>query len=159
MCLFEKLRKNSLNKQAKIIIGWREYVALPELGIRAIKAKVDTGARSSSIHAFNIECFERDGMPWVRFSVYPKQRISENPVTAEAPVHDRRQIRSSTGQTQQRYVILTDVEMMGQSWQIELTLASREKLGFRMLLGRQAIRGRMIVDPHRSYCSRQRPGT
>jgi hypothetical protein len=144
----------SLEPNSKTVIGWREVVALPQLGIRSIKAKVDTGARSSSVHAFDIECFDRHGVEWVRFSIYPKQRSQANPIRAEAPVLDLREIRSSTGQLQQRYVILTNVELMGQSWPIELTLASREVMGFRMLLGRQAIRGRMVVDPQRSFCMR-----
>lgn len=144
-----------MEQSSSTIIGWREHVALPQLGVKSIKAKVDTGARSSSIHAFDIQSFERDGIPWVKFSIYPKQRSSEKAITAEAPVLDIRQIRSSTGQVQQRYVILTVIELMGQSWPIELTLACREEMGFRMLLGRQAIRGRMIVDPQRSFCSRQ----
>jgi hypothetical protein len=147
-----------LDPQSKTIIGWREYLALPQLGIKSIKAKVDTGARSSSIHAYDIACFERDGTEWVKFSICPKQRSIEKVVVSEAPVLDIRQIRSSTGQLQQRFVILTNVELMGESWPIELTLASREEMGFRMLLGRQAIRGRMIVDPQRSFCSRHRRG-
>ncbi len=133
------------------IIGWREYVSLPEMHIRAIKAKVDTGARSSSLHAYDIVEFEREGKRWVRFNVHPVQRNDSKIVEVEAPVLDVRGVRSSSGEVADRYVILTTARLLGQEWPIELTLANRDQMGFRMLLGREAIRGRMLVDSGSSY--------
>ncbi len=133
------------------LIGWREWVGLPDLGIKKIKAKVDTGARSSSLHAFDVQVFERDGAKWVRFQVHPIQRKDARSVEVEAPVLEFRSVRSSSGKAAVRPVILTTVELLGISWPIELTLASRDKMGFRMLLGREAFRGKFLVDAGRSY--------
>ncbi|TWU57850.1 ATP-dependent zinc protease family protein [Rubripirellula reticaptiva] len=134
-----------------VIIGWREWLSLPDLKIAHIKAKIDTGARSSSLHAFEIEAFDRDGAPWVRFQVHPIQRRDKYSVQCEAPVHDIRNVRSSSGESSIRYVILTSVLWMGETWTVDLTLADRTQMGFRMLVGREAVRGRMLVDPARSY--------
>jgi hypothetical protein len=133
------------------ILGWREWVALPDLGIPHIKAKVDTGARSSSIHAFNIETFELNGRTYVRFDIHPRQRSAATSITAEAEVLDFRHVRSSSGKATRRIVIVTHVSILQKTWPIELTLANRDAMGFRMLLGREAIRGRMFVDPGKSY--------
>ena len=134
------------------VIGWREWIALPDLGIKFIKAKIDTGARSSSLHAFDVETFEHDdGREWVRFKVNPVQRREDYEITAAAPVFDTRSIRSSSGETQVRPVIKTPIRMLGQSIEIELTLADRNKMGFRMLLGREAFRRRFLIDPGKSY--------
>jgi hypothetical protein len=132
-------------------IGWREWIALPELGIKQIKAKVDTGARSSALHAFNLETFQQDGHEMVRFTVHPMQRSGDKAVVTEAKVLEYRSVRSSGGQQTRRPVILTLVQLLGLTWQIELTLAARDEMGFRMLLGREAIRRQMVVDPGRSY--------
>ncbi|WP_204103683.1 MULTISPECIES: ATP-dependent zinc protease [Spirulina sp. CCY15215] len=132
-------------------IGWREYIALPELNIPEIKAKIDTGARSSALHAFAIAEFERDGQTMVRFSVHPYQRDSDRVIIAEAILCDRRSVRSSSGAAQLRPVIQTIVELGGQRWAIELTLTNRDEMGFRMLLGREAIRQRFLVDAGNSY--------
>lgn len=141
--------RNKARDQA--IIGWREWVGLPELGIQRIKVKVDTGARSSALHAFDIRTFDRSGRQYVRFKVHPLQRSSHITVAAEMPVLEFRPIRSSTGHVTRRPVILALVELMGERWPIELTLASRDEMGFRMLLGRQAVRGRFLVDSGGSY--------
>jgi len=133
------------------VIGWREWVALPELGIEAIKPKIDTGARSSAIHAVDLETYQQKGATWVRFSVHPLQRNSKVTVTTDAEVVEYRRITSSTGHRSRRPVIVSDVELMGQRWPIELTLANRDEMGFRMLLGRQALRKRFLVDPGQSY--------
>ncbi len=132
-------------------IGWREYVSLPDLKIPAIKAKVDTGARSSSLHAFEMELYRKEGMDYVRFKIHPVQRNDEVVVEVETPVFDIRRVRSSSGESTVRPVIVTLVELLGVVWPIELTLANRDQMGFRMLLGREAMRGRMLVDPGRSY--------
>ena len=134
-----------------MIIGWREWVALPEIGISRIKAKIDTGARSSSLHAIDIQPFERDGRSFVRFDVYPVQRRERICVSCEAEIHDVRKVKSSSGESSDRIVIQTPVRWMGETWTVDLTLADRTEMGFRMLVGREAVRGRMLVDPGRSY--------
>ena len=133
------------------VIGWREWVGLPDLGIRRIKVKVDTGARSSSLHASSLEDIERDGEKWVRFRIHPQQRKKESTVPAEARVLDYRSVRSSSGKASLRPVIITNVCLLGISWPVELTLANRDEMGFRMLLGREAFRGRFVVDAGSSY--------
>lgn len=133
------------------IVGWREFLELPSLGIARIKAKVDTGARSSSLHARAIEPLTIDDRDYVRFEVTPLQRSTRKVIRAQAPVLEYRNIRSSSGAVSKRPVILTEVTVLGESWQIELTLADRATMGFRMLLGREAIRGRYLVDPGKSY--------
>ncbi len=133
------------------IIGWREQLALPDLGISEVKAKIDTGARSSALHAFDVETFNSNGKRMVRFKVHPYQRDAHRTVTAEAELLDQRQVRNSGGQTQVRPVIETTVELNGDRWSIELTLTNRDVMGFRMLLGRQAVRRRFLVDAGRSF--------
>jgi len=140
------------------VIGWREWVALPELGIPRIKAKVDTGARTSSLHAWDVEEFQLDGTAMVRFSVHPVQRDNDLEVRVEAPITDRRRVRPSTGKAELRPVVTTVVELLGMRWEVELTLTRRDSMGFRMLLGRQAIRRRLLVDPGRSFlCGKPAP--
>ena len=138
-------------KPALPVIGWREWVGLPELGISAVKAKVDTGARSSSLHAFAVEGFERNGDNWVRFQIHPVQRTNKTVVEAEAKVLEYRSVRSSSGKATNRPVIVTSIELLGLVWPVELTLANRDEMGFRMLLGREAFRRRFLVDAGRSY--------
>lgn len=131
--------------------GWREWVALPDLEVPWVKAKLDTGARSSSIHAFDLEEFERDGRAWVSFAVHPWQRSEVDTVRCELPVVDRRAIRSSTGHEEERLVVRTRITVVGHDLDAELTLANRDEMGFRMLVGREAMRGVVLVDPGRSY--------
>lgn len=140
-----------VKKSTLPIIGWREWVSLPSLGIPWIKAKVDTGARSSALHAFDIEHVTEDGIAMVRFCVHPAQRTSRVMVTATAPVVDERWVRSTSGHSDWRIVVATEVELHGLRWPIELTLAKRDVMGFRMLLGREAIRRRFLVNPGRSF--------
>ena len=135
----------------KRIIGWREWLAMPSLGIDRIKAKIDTGARTSALHAYDLESFCKDGAPWVRFTVHPLQRSKKQGLTCAAPVVDQRDVTSSTGHRETRYVIVVEISLGGESWPIEISLADRDEMGFRMLLGRTAVEGRMIVDPDRSY--------
>ncbi|MGB3494780.1 MAG: ATP-dependent zinc protease [Elainellaceae cyanobacterium] len=139
------------------LIGWREWLTLPELGISSIKAKIDTGARTSSLYAFNIEPFDRDGVHHVRFKVHPSQHDETETIESEAPLLDQRQVKNSGGKAELRPVILTPVSLNGQLWPIELTLTHRRGMQFRMLLGREAVRKRFLVDPGRSYLQSSRP--
>jgi hypothetical protein len=133
------------------LIGWREWVGLPELGVPRIKAKIDTGARTASLHAFGIDSFEKGGAPYVRFAVHPRQRDDALEIWVEVPVVEYRLIRSSNGLEARRPVIETAVKLGKRTWQTEITLADRDAMGFRMLLGRHSIRQRYLVDPGRSY--------
>jgi hypothetical protein len=139
------------------VIGWREWVALPALGIDAIKAKVDTGARTSALHADEIERFTSRGLPWVRFVVHPLQRDRALEVRCEAQLVDERLVRSSHGHQQLRPIVRTELEIRGVRWEIEVSLTRRDEMGFRMLLGREAMRGHLLVDPGRSYLGNAAP--
>ena len=133
------------------IVGWREWVGLPGLGVPHVKAKVDTGARTSALHAFDLHEFTRDGDDWVRFEVHPWQRSKADAIVVEHPVHDRRHVRSSTGHAQERVVIRTEILLLGRPVLTEVTLARRDAMGFRMLVGREALRQGFVVDAARSY--------
>lgn len=152
-----KRRKKVVRREPLPEIGWREWVQLPALGIPAIKVKVDTGARSSSLHAYDIKRFQRGGVRMVRFKVHPIQRDFRTTVETEAELIDLRKVRSSSGAVSLRPVIVTEVELLGTRWEIEVTLTRRDAMGFRMLLGRQAIRGRFAVDAGRSFVGGKPP--
>ncbi len=132
-------------------IGWREWVALPELGISLIKVKVDTGARSSALHAFKIKEIPDADRTKVKFEVHPFQRDSKTSLECQADLLEYREVRSSGGHVTLRPVVVTTIQFMDQEWPIELTLVSRDSMGFRMLLGREAVRGRFFVDAGQSY--------
>ncbi len=142
-------------KKTMPIIGWREWIALPALGVERVKAKVDTGARTSAIHAFRVRSFSREGIDFVSFFLHPIQGRREPEIACEAPVHDVRLIKSSNGQTQERFMISTTVAFGDQEWPVELSLTDRDEMGFRMLLGRTAVRKRFLVDPSRSFTSKK----
>ena len=139
------------------IIGWREWLALPQLGIPAIKSKIDTGARSSALHAFQIESFRSRGKDRVRFVVHPLQRSTMRGVRVEADLLGYVNVRNSGGRVERRPVIVTTVRLSDRTWKIQITLTNRDEMGFRMLLGRQALRGLFLVDPARSFLAAERP--
>ena len=141
-----------------LTVGWREWVVLPELSPEGIKAKIDTGARTGALHAFDIELFSREGRDFVRFGVHPIQGSSRSAAVVEQAVVGFRKVRSSTGHAEQRPVIRTPVEICGQRYQIDVTLTSRDEMGFRLLIGRAALRGRFVVDPGRSFVGSRKKG-
>jgi ribosomal protein S6--L-glutamate ligase len=133
------------------ILGWEEWVSLPELGLPALKAKVDTGARTSALHAHVIEPFEADGGLMVRFCVHPVPRREDIEIVCTARVIDRREVTSSNGERENRYVIETPIRIGKRQWPIEITLANRGTMAYRMLLGRQAITSDILIDPASSF--------
>lgn len=137
----------------KLTIGWREWVALPDLKIPAIKAKIDTGARTSALYAFDVDLSEIDGRQKIHFAVHPLQRNQDVVLKCTADLVEQRTVTDSGGHRELRYVIRTVVAWHQISWPIEITLTHRENLKFRMLLGRTALRGRFLVDPENSYYS------
>ena len=135
----------------KPMLGWREWVALPEFGIAQIKAKIDTGARSSALHAETLEPYRKGGENWLMFTVQPKQKQNELLIECHAPIVDRRLVSDSGGHKQRRYVIETQLLFGQQLIQAEITLTNRDSMRFRMLLGRTAMNGHFIIDPNGSY--------
>ncbi|MBX7198402.1 MAG: ATP-dependent zinc protease [Rhodospirillaceae bacterium] len=135
----------------KKIIGWREWARLPDLGVERIKAKIDTGARTSALHAFRITPFSKYGAAYVRFVLHPIQRKKTPEVSCVALVIDHRRVTDTGGRCEERYVIRTTLKIGKSRWPVELTLTNRDQMGFRMLIGRQAVRRRYVVDPSRSF--------
>ncbi len=135
----------------KMTVGWRERLSLPGLGIDKIKAKIDTGARTSCLHAFKLESFTKEEKLWVRFWIHPNQHDVDTVVVCEAEVIAERTVRDSGGHEESRYVIKSDICLGGQTWPAEITLTNRENMAFRMLLGRTAMHHRIIVDPTASF--------
>ncbi len=136
---------------SKLTIGSQEWVSLNEINIPHIKARIDSGAKTSSLHALNIQPYQKGGQTWVSFDVYPIQNDGKRKVKCDALVVDKRVVKSSSGNREQRYVIQTLLKLETQSWQIEVTLTNRDSMGYRMLLGREAMKGRLIVDPEESF--------
>lgn len=133
------------------LIGWREWVSLPEFGIEAVKAKVDSGARTSALHATHIRYLHKpDGSTWVSFLV-TAQLTPRRTVRVEAPLVEKRMVRSSLGHATLRPVVITPIQLGDQVWPIEITLINRDPMGFRMLIGRQALKGRYFIHPSRSF--------
>ena len=135
------------------LIGWREWLALPQLGIPAIKAKIDTGARTSSLHTFSLEEFSLNGRRMIRFGIHPLQKRKDIDLFCEAPLVDRRRVKDSGGHIEKRYVIRTRVVLGRIRWPIDITLTNRDSMLFRMLLGRTAVEKRFLIDPGRSYAA------
>lgn len=143
--------KTRAGKEPLLTVGWREWLALPELGIPAIKAKLDTGARTSALHTFAIEPFETKGQLKVRFSIHPLQKRQDVELSCTAPVSDRRVVTDSGGHRELRYVIRTPVSLGNRVWPIEITLTNRDTMMFRMLLGRSAMQDGFLIAPQSSY--------
>lgn len=137
--------------------GWREWVQLPDIGVPWIKAKLDTGAQTSSLHASSIRAFDRDGEDWVRFRVRPWQDSTDDDVVVELPVHDRRSIRSSNGHVQERIVVRMRIVLLGRTVRTDVTLSNRSSMGFRMLIGRRALRRGFDVASGESYLGGKAP--
>lgn len=147
-----EINKPELKKLRKLkLIGWREWVALPELGIQKVKAKVDTGARTSALHAFSLQPFKENGKDKISFEIHPMQNNIDLVVTCIADIIDKRWVSDSGGHREERYVISTPISMGGEAWPIEITLTERDTMLFRMLLGRSAIKRRYSVNPARSF--------
>lgn len=132
-------------------VGWREWVALGPERVGPVKAKVDTGARTSALHAEDLEPFERDGAPWMRFVLLPVQRSREGAIVLEAPLVDRRRVRSSSGKQEERPVVRLFLQVGRHGFEAEVTLTRRDLMGFRMLLGRTAVRRRFLIDPGAAF--------
>ncbi|GGB80958.1 alpha-L-glutamate ligase [Flavobacterium suaedae] len=135
----------------KVIVGSEEWCSLPQLGIPTIKVRVDSGAKTSSLHALNINVFQKDGEDWVKFDINPIQNNAKTIINCEAPLVDKRIVKSSSGFREKRLVVKTQLQLGNESWDIELTLTNRDSMGFRMLLGREAMSGRILVDPEQEY--------
>lgn len=134
-----------------LVVGWREWIALPELGISQIKVKVDSGARTSALHAYEIKPFKQNGKHRIRFKIHPLQRRSDVVRECVCDVEDIRWVSDSGGHRERRYVIKTPVSLGGQMWPIEITLTNRDTMHFRMLLGRTAMSTRVVVNPAVSF--------
>jgi len=134
-----------------VTVGWREWVSMPALGLSQIKAKIDTGARTSSLHAFEVRDFEENGVQRVEFKMHPNQRDNETIVVCTADILDERVVSDSGGHREKRWVIESPVQIGKHTWNVEINLTSRDDMRFRMLLGRTALAGRALVNPARSY--------
>ena len=132
---------------SKMIIGREEWCSLPALSIPAIKARIDSGAQTSSLHAFNIQPFKKNGVTWISFEIHPLQRNRSTIIRTEAEVYDRRIVKSSSGDSEKRYVIKVTLNLGDEFWVIEVTLTNRDSMGYRMLLGREAMKNKILVDP------------
>lgn len=135
----------------KIIVGSLETCSLPDIGIEDVEVRVDTGARTSSLHVDNLEKFSKKGRPWVRFNIHPDVYDVDKMIHCETPLHDIRGVKSSNGKSEERYVIKTTLSLGPQSWPIEVTLTDRSNMSYLMLLGRTAMGNRVLVDPSKTF--------
>lgn len=140
-----------MDQQSHFVLGWEEWVGLPLLGLPSLKAKVDTGARTSALHATAIAPYTQDGSDWVAFKVHPVPRHPQIEIACSAPLLDQRTVTSSNGEPERRYVIATELEIGNRRWPIEITLTNREGMRFRMLIGRQALQPGILVDPSATF--------
>ena len=135
----------------KLMLGWREWVALPTLNLPAIKTKVDTGAKTSALHAFYVEPYQKESVDMLKFLIHPIQNNADFQVECHAPILDQREVADSGGHKEMRYVIESEITIGDKSWPIELSLTNRDTMRFRMLLGRRAMENSSIVEPGSSY--------
>lgn len=149
----------TLRQDTKLTIGWKEWLTLPDLGIPAIKAKVDTGAKTSALHAFKVGPFQENGIDKVRFLIHPLQKRTDVIQTCVAPIVDQRMVSDSGGHKEMRYVISTTIVLGTLRIQAEMTLTDRDSMQFRMLLGRGAMAGLFFVNPSASYLTGKKPQT
>lgn len=149
----EKIPEKLENLQATTLltIGWREWISLPDLNIPGVKAKIDTGARTSTLHTFRVEPYRKCHQPWVKFAIHPDQYDARSWLECHAAVKDQRIIRDSGGHEQLRYVIETQMRIGHCIFMAEMSLTCRDDMRFRMLLGRTALNGRFVVNPQVSY--------
>ncbi|EKE09430.1 MAG: hypothetical protein ACD_16C00176G0003 [uncultured bacterium] len=138
-------------KKQKLNAGWREWAQLPDLGVDKIKVKIDTGAKTSSLHAFQVSTVRHDGREFVKFDIHPIQDNDTVIYTCLSPIVDYRWITSSTGNRQQRIIIETRLKIGAYSSIVQLSLANRDEMGFRMLIGRAALKKEVLVDPAHSF--------
>ena len=143
--------KKKAKAQTPIVLGWREWIGFPDLGLDAVMAKMDSGAKSSAMHASDIKILKVNGKHVVEFCVHPVQQKMSPKIVCQAPLVGQRTIRSSNGLTEKRYVIETRLKLGKRRWKIELTLTNREDMDFRVLLGRDAIKRKFMIDPNASY--------
>lgn len=141
----------SMTEDRRKLIGWREWVGLPDLGVIEVKAKVDTGADNSSLHAFDIERYSEGGIEMVRFEIHPRQRKRRPSIACVAEVAGERKVRNPGGRLETRPVIRTTLVVAGEKLDALVNLTTRDEMTFRMLLGRRTVRSRFVVDPGRSY--------
>ncbi|MGD8525121.1 MAG: ATP-dependent zinc protease [Thioalkalispiraceae bacterium] len=144
-------------KNQLVTVGWREWLSLPELGLTHIKAKVDTGAKTSCLHAFEVDPYTENGVEMVRFLMHPVQKNTEIVQECRTRIIDQRQVSDSGGHQELRYVIETRLDLGEHAWNIEVTLTNRDTMAFRMLLGRSAMEGRLLVNPQKSFLLGNQP--
>lgn len=149
-------KAHSLDNKNKMIVGWREWITLPQLGIDRIKAKIDTGARTSALHAFDVEPYQKYNGQYVRFKIHPIQKDETILIECNAKVFDQRYVTDSGGHKELRFIIKTSIVLGEMNWLIEITLTNRDTMGFRMLLGRTAMKQRLIVNPSKSFLINKR---
>ncbi len=142
---------DSGGNEKKLIVGWREWISLPDLGIKSIKAKMDTGARTSALHTYFIEPVDSSDRPMVRFGVHPRQKSDKKGIICTADIIDQRRIVDSGGHPELRYIIRTSLMAAGRMWPIDLSLTNREQMRFRLLIGRSALSDKLIIDPQFSF--------
>lgn len=135
----------------KTLVGWREWLAMDDLGVDRILAKVDTGAKTCALHTFYITPFERDNEAWLTFGLHPDRDSSERELHCQAPIKERRDVTDSGGHTENRYVIETNISLAGKTFPVEVTLTNRDNMRYRLLLGRNALRRGFIVESSKSY--------
>lgn len=139
------------NNAKKLIVGSLETCDLPELGISGLEIRVDTGAKTSSMHVDNLTKFQKNGRPWLKFDIHPDAYQTEKVITSEAILHDLRKIKSSNGESEQRYVIKTTLKLGADQWPIQITLTDRSDMSYLMLLGREGMADRLLVDPSKTF--------